>query len=774
MADMTLSADINADVSGFTSGVSKAEGSLSGFQSKCRKAGEDAEEAGKKSEDGGKGVKGFGDKCKDAAGGASTFSSKVSALTVAAGNLIASLAGKAIDYVASLAGEMVEASDSAQKFASTLSFAGIDTATIDKLTKSTQAYADATVYDLADIRNVTAQLAANGVADYERLAQAAGNLNAVAGGNADTFRSVAMVMTQTAGAGKLTTENWNQLSDAIPGASGALQQAMKDAGAFEGNFREAMEKGQISAEEFNAAVMKLGMQDVAVQAATSTSTIEGAVGNLEAAIVGVGSQAITALNPFITGTLVQLTNGISQLPALFESLIPVLAPVGEAFSAAFSTVAPAVLSLVETIGPALLPLLQQILTVVTGLAPVIATVVSAVLGAASQIAEVVIPILTQIFAFVSEHMPQIQAIVTGAMQVIQEVIGAACNAIQQVWDRVWPAIQTVVETVMGVIQGVIDTVLGIINGNWDQVWTGIQTIAQSISDGICGIVEWAINLVAEFIGDVLSTIQGVWDSVWGAISDFLGGIWDGICGIVDGAVGSVSDAIDGALSWIQDAWSGAWDAVSSFLSDCWDGMTDTLSGAIDGVVDFFSDLPGNILNALGNVGGLLIDAGRSIIDGLWNGLKDAAGGMFSWVGGIADTIASLKGPLPYDRKVLVPAGNALMEGLLRSMQAGFREVRDEAASMAPALAGEFASGIGVVPVRFDASGTAASVALGTVERASYGSQGGAATGAPTGDRYVVNINGAEISADGHMAALVEELVSCAVRSSRARRPRRGD
>ncbi len=28
-----------------------------------------------------------------------------------------------------------------------------------------------------------------------------------------------MVMTQTAGAGKLTTENWNQLADAIPGRS---------------------------------------------------------------------------------------------------------------------------------------------------------------------------------------------------------------------------------------------------------------------------------------------------------------------------------------------------------------------------------------------------------------------------------------------------------------------------------------------------------------------------------------------------------------------------
>ena len=80
------------------------------------------------------------------------------------------------------------------------------------------AIADDTVYGLDDIQNTTAQLAANGIGNYMELTEAAGNLNAVAGGNADSFKSVAMMLTQTAGAGKLTTENWNQLADAIPGA----------------------------------------------------------------------------------------------------------------------------------------------------------------------------------------------------------------------------------------------------------------------------------------------------------------------------------------------------------------------------------------------------------------------------------------------------------------------------------------------------------------------------------------------------------------------------
>lgn len=229
---------------------------------------------------------------------------------------IAGAAAKATELLVSGLGRYmsaaVEASDSTDKFKSTLNFAGVDTDTIDRLTKSTQAYADATVYDLADIRNVTAQLAANGVKDYDRLAEAAGNLNAVAGGNAETFKSVGMVLTQTAGQGKLTTENFNQLSDAIPGASGKIQKALADMGAYTGNFRDAMEKGEISAEEFNQAIMELGMTDAAQEAATSTKTFEGALGNWDAAIQKLITKGLDAVKPAFTKALGGATDIVSD------------------------------------------------------------------------------------------------------------------------------------------------------------------------------------------------------------------------------------------------------------------------------------------------------------------------------------------------------------------------------------------------------------------------------------------------------------------------------
>jgi tape measure domain-containing protein len=234
-----------------------------------------------------KGIANIGGSFDDAGKQASGLGAKLkSAFSIGGAMAIAS---KGIELVGSAikasVGEAVSSSDAMDKFASTMGFAGYDSKKIKAAQKDVKQYADETVYDLGDISNMSAQLAANGIGDFMGLTKAAGNLNAVAGGNADTFKSVGTAMTQTAGAGKLTTENWNQLADAIPGASGRMQEAMKKAGAYTGDFREAMAKGEITSDEFNAAIMKLGSEPVAVEAATSVKTFEGAMGGMQASIV---------------------------------------------------------------------------------------------------------------------------------------------------------------------------------------------------------------------------------------------------------------------------------------------------------------------------------------------------------------------------------------------------------------------------------------------------------------------------------------------------------
>lgn len=267
--------------------------------------------------------------------------------TIVAGSFLggAALSGVSmlIDGLKDVAVEGANASDAMDKFRSTMQLGGFGEDEIKKTSDQVMEYANKTVYGLDDIANTTAQLAANGIKDYMGLTEAAGNLNAQAGGNAETFKSVAMMLTQTAGAGKLTTENWNQLADAIPGASGVLQKAMKDAGAYTGDFRDAMANGEITAQEFSDALMKLGQTDGAKKAAESTKTFEGAIGNLQAAVVDGMKNVIDAFGKDrITGPINGLGNIVQdtfgKITKAIENNKKVIDALGGVFSEVFGTV----------------------------------------------------------------------------------------------------------------------------------------------------------------------------------------------------------------------------------------------------------------------------------------------------------------------------------------------------------------------------------------------------------------------------------------------------
>lgn len=587
MADSTLTLDAEINTSDWDAGVNTIRTGSRQIEQSARQAGEGLEEVDKSS--------------NKASGGTGKFA----AIAGAMGGLVSTGVSMAVDAISDLSGDIIEASDSAQKFASTLSFAGLDTSTIDQLTASTQKYADQTVYDLSDIRNTTAQLAANGVDGYADLAEAAGNLNAVAGGNADTFRSVGMVLTQTAGAGKLTTENWNQLSDAIPGASGKLQEAMKKNGAYTGDFRDAMAKGEITAEEFNKAVMDLGMTDVAKEAATSTSTIEGALGNLEASVVNVGVQLLDSFKGPLTETMSVLAEGIGSLPAMFKGFgsaaMPVLQQVGSVFQKSFgpvvntlkTQVVPAVQNVVNALNPLGQAVLPVVMSAVQAFTPVLGSFADQFMQISANIFNAVIPVINNITAVVQAALPTVQAAFTTVASTIQGVI-----------DAVFPYIQTVITSVMNVINAIITTILAAVKGDWDGVWNGIGNIITTIWNGIKASVSAAINAVAGVISSVMGTISAYWGSVWNAVKGLAASAWNGITSTVSNGINNVMNTVKGIGSKIKGAFSGAGDWLLDAGKNIIMGLVNGIKNAIGSAVNAAKNAASNVVDAAKNALGI--------------------------------------------------------------------------------------------------------------------------------------------------------------------------
>ena len=193
----------------------------------------------------------------------------------------------------------------------------------------------------------------------------------------------------------------------------------------------------------------------------------------------------------------------------------------------------------------------------------------------------------------------------------------------------------------------------------------ILAIAVGLSALAVGVI-YAYNHFKIFHDIVNDIFRWLKDIVVGTI-DFVKAHWDLIVGIFLGPIG----------------------LVAAELIKHWHAITSAVSTAIGDVIDFFKHMPSRILSAVGDLGNLLLDIGSSIFTGLWDGMKSAWKHVTGWLSGLGKTIASLKGPIEYDRGLLIPHGNAIMDGLNEGLVAGFARVMANVQGMAGQLSSGF-------------------------------------------------------------------------------------
>ena len=534
------------------------------------------------SDQSGKKIEDFGDKSTRSARKLDGLKDKLGSLKSAFSfGAVAGLASQAVSGVVNsvmgLKDEAVNASDSLMKFSKTMEFANFGKSQIESSKKEMKDYADKTVYGLEEILNTTAQLASNGIPNYTELTKAAGNLNAVAGGSSDTFKSVAMMLTQTAGAGKLTTENWNQLADAIPGASGLLQEAMLKNGAYTGNFRDAMEKGEISSNEFNQAIVQLGMNDGAVKAATSTDTLSGSWEQMKSTVIN-GLQSIIEKIGVenITGFINRVTKGIENSIPKITQFIGWLRDIGT--------------WIVENREP---------LTWIVGIIGGITLAVKA-LNVASMLLAITGGTLAAPFVAVGVALGALAGALVVAYtksETFRNIVNAAFTAVKNV--------------VMSVINNLV--------AYYKMLWGVLQWLWEKIKEW----ASWIGNKFIEMKNSVVNTVQSLWNSVKNFFSNGVGDTWNKVVGWVKNIFNkaielknNVSDAIGNLWNGIKDNFRSGIDTVFNWFSELPKKMKDAIIGGKNAIVAAFKSIFNAALKAIGNPVNAIIHGASWVLEKL--------------------------------------------------------------------------------------------------------------------------------------------------------------
>lgn len=261
-----------------------------------------------------------------------------------------------------------------------------------------------------------------------------------------------------------------------------------------------------------------------------------------------------------------------------------------------------------------------------------------------------------------------------------------------VWSAIKVAIKAVADWFMNtawpIIKAVIDFIINYYKFLWQvtkTVWTAIfnavKTAINWIKDAVVTIwnaivasIKFYINLIKTVITTGINVVRTVWNAAFNAVRSVTLSIWNGIVSFIRSAIDKVKTFILGVkiiVSYVKNAFTNARNAAV--------GMLNSLISTVRGI-------PGRITSALGNLGSLLYNKGRQIIQGFINGIGSMLGAVRNKASSIVHAVTDFLPGSPAKTGPLSGKGYVLLRGR-RFMNDFAQGIDDGAQKPTAALAG---------------------------------------------------------------------------------------
>ena len=461
------------------------------------------------------------------------------------------------------------------------------------------------------------------------------------------------------------------------------------------------------------AIIAAGLSLIASQG-EGVATIINAVGQVFAtvatAIISTFAQAIVTVSevlPNVTSALAQL----SPLVAAFGEAMGAAAPFITALGEAISEIATAVTPIVEIISAAFVSVSQIIADTIIQIVQAIAPFSPAI----TEMVAVIAPSIANIVSSFSDMFSQ-----------ISPIIDSLTNLLKTFGEQVSSILESaggVVESFGSAIRNVLDGIAGIFNS--------IGNAALNAGLGFKSLAEGVVMITNTSLGDMAASLGAVALGV-GKIAGYgsdLSAVGSGMTVLSNGMmmfaqsatiataalatfpglISNLSVVTGSAPASLLVLATAVKTAGTLMATSMQASMAQILVVVNNGMVSIVQSVRNNgsqmvavwrisgqqlvsatqgfvnsANNTLSQIGqGVNLHAnGSALMAGLKSGIDSGWSQITSNVSNMAKWIKDHKGPVSYDRRLLIENGSALMTGLNRGIQAGWRNVMDNISSMA--------------------------------------------------------------------------------------------
>lgn len=587
------------------------------------------------------------------------------------------IASKAMAVVKDSLGGAINRFDTLNKYPVVMKALGYSTQDVAKSSQTLQKGIDGLPTSLDEITGIAQQLGplTGGANKASKSAIALNNAFLASGASvSDTSRGLQQY-TQMLSTGKVDLMSYRTLMETMPIALRKVANSFGFTGkSAENDLYSALKDGKITTEQLNDRFIKLngGVNGFASLAKKNSAGIGTSFANLKNSVVKNLANMMTSID-----------QGFAN--AGFGSIAQQLDGMKGGINAAFTTIGPIVTQAVTTILQILRGLINFVNANKGWLAPLATGVVSfmAAMTGLGKGASIVTGVIGKLKTFSS--IGTILTTLSGKFPMFSSGIKLVVGGLRGLWavmmaNPIVAVIVAITAIVAGLTWFFTQTQIG--RQAWQTfttwlagVWQGLVAVASTVWNAIVTTVTGVVQAVIGAWNAFQSWIAGFWQGVltvtigvWNGILSFLSGIWSAITSTISGAINAVQSFVSSGFNAVVSVISGMMNSASSVISSVWN----TIKSWFQAGINFIKSVVHVDLGA----------AGRKIIQSLLDGMLAVWSSVKGFVSKIAGWIKDHKGPLSYDAKLLVPAGNAIMSGLNVGLMNGFAQVQSNVSSMA--------------------------------------------------------------------------------------------
>ncbi len=209
-----------------------------------------------------------------------------------------------------------------------------------------------------------------------------------------------------------------------------------------------------------------------------------------------------------------------------------------------------------------------------------------------------------------------------------------------VWDAVKAAVQPLADWVMANVITPLVSKFQEFQTLFAGLWDAIVANVTSAWEQIAPIVQAGMQVIQTIIGAVMPVIQAAWDGAWGLISSVFTAIWDNISNTVNTVMG----VIQGIIQVVTGIISGDWDAVWSGIKQIFESIVNGILQAGANVFNALTSIISSVLTGIYNVWASIWNSVLSVASSIWNAISSNIGGVVNGIwNNITSTFNSLVG-----------------------------------------------------------------------------------------------------------------------------------